>query len=87
MNRTATVRARVDPSLKAEAEDLLHQMGLTTTEAITLFYTQIRLRQGLPFPVEIPNDLTRKTFEATDRGENLNSYQSLDQLFEKLDKC
>ena len=87
MNRTATVRARVDPSLKAEAEDLLHRMGLTTTEAITLFYTQIRLRQGLPFPVEIPNDLTRKTFEATDRGENLNSYQSLDQLFEKLDKC
>ena len=87
MSRTKTVRARVDPNLKAEVDDLLQRLGLTTTEAITLFYTQIRLRQGLPFSVEIPNETTKKTFEATDRGENLNSYQSLDQLFAKLDQC
>jgi DNA-damage-inducible protein J len=87
MNRTATVRARVEPSLKADVEKLLHRLGVTTTEAITMFYSQIRLRQGLPFSVEVPNPITRKTFDATDRGEDLNTYNSLDDMFEALDKC
>jgi DNA-damage-inducible protein J len=87
MNRTATVRARVEPNLKADVEKLLHRLGVTTTEAITMFYSQIRLRQGLPFSVEIPNAVTRKTFETTDRGEDLNTFDSLDEMFEKLDKC
>jgi DNA-damage-inducible protein J len=87
MSRTATVRARIAPSLKADVEKLLDRLGLTATEAITLFYSQIRLRQGLPFPVEIPNAATRKTFEATDRGEGLNTYDSIDKMFAALDKC
>ena len=87
MNRTATVRARVEPELKADVEKLLHELGLSTTEAINLFYSQVRLRQGLPFPVEMPNAETQKTFEATDRGEDLNSYESLDEMFEALDRC
>ena len=87
MNRTATVRARLEPRLKADVEKLLHRMGMSTTEAITVFYNQIRLRQGLPFSVEIPNATTRKTFETTDRGEDLNTHDSLDEMFETLDKC
>lgn len=87
MNRTATVRARVEPGLKDDVEKLLHELGVTTTEAITMFYSQIRLHQGLPFPVEVPNATTRKTFEATNRGEDLNTFESLDKMFEALDKC
>jgi DNA-damage-inducible protein J len=87
MNRTATIRARVEPGLKDDVEKLLHRLGVTTTEAITMFYSQIRLRQGLPFPVEVPNATTRKTFEATDRGEDINTFDSLDKMFEALDKC
>ena len=87
MNRTATVRARVEPRLKADVESLLHRLGMTTTEAISLFFVQMQLRQGLPFPVEVPTEETRKTFEATDRGEGLNTYESLDLMFEALDKC
>ena len=48
------VRARVDADLKAETEDVLKRLGITTTEAIRLFLSQIRLRKGLPFPVELP---------------------------------
>jgi DNA-damage-inducible protein J len=87
MNRTATVRARIEPRLKADVDKLLHRLGISTTEAITMFYNQIRLRQGVPFPVEVPNISTRKTFEATDRGEELHSYESVDEMFEALDKC
>ena len=87
MSRTETVRARIEPRLKSDVEKLLHRLGMSTTEAITIFYNQIRLRQGLPFPVETPSAITQKTFEATDRGEDLHSYDSLDQMFETLDKC
>jgi DNA-damage-inducible protein J len=48
MSRNATVRARIAPSLKADVEKLLDRLGMTTTEATTLLYSQIRLRQGLP---------------------------------------
>jgi DNA-damage-inducible protein J len=48
------VRARVDADLKADSEDVLRQLGMSTTEAIRLFLAQIRLRRGLPFPIELP---------------------------------
>ena len=87
MSRTTTVRARIEPSLKSDVEKLLARLGVTTTEAITMFFSQIRLRQGLPFPVEVPNEITQRTFEATDRGEDIHTYGSLDEMFEALDKC
>ena len=87
MSRTATVRARIEPDLKADVEALLSQLGISTTEAINLFYSQIRLRHGLPFPVEIPNETTIKTFEKSDRGEEVVSYDSVDEMFEALDEC
>jgi DNA-damage-inducible protein J len=87
MSRTATVRARIEPDLKADVEKLLYSLGITTTEAINMFYSQIKLRKGLPFPVEVPNLTTRRTFEATDRGEDLSTFESLDEMFEELDKC
>jgi DNA-damage-inducible protein J len=87
MNRTATVRARIEPRLKSDVDKLLSRLGLTTIEAINLFYNQVRLRQGLPFAVEVPSATTRKTFEATDRGEDLHVYESLDEMFEALDEC
>jgi len=87
MSKTATVRARIEPALKADVEELLCQMGITTTEAINMFFSQVRLRKALPFPVEIPNETTKKTFEKTDRGEDLNSFESIEDMFEALDKC
>lgn len=87
MNRTATVRARIEPGLKSEVEKLLATLGVTTTDAINMFFSQIRLRKGLPFPVEVPNDTTRRTFDATDRGKELHVHENLDELFKTLDKC
>lgn len=77
----------MDPDLKEEVEVLLCKMGISTTEAINMFFSQVRLRKGLPFPVEVPNSTTVNTFEKTDRGEGLNSYDSVDEMFKALDKC
>ena len=65
--KTATIRARTEPSLKADAERVFRKLGISSSEAINLFYSQVRLRKGLPFPVEIPNAVTRQTFEKVER--------------------
>lgn len=62
MGKTSSIRARIEPDLKDKAERIFQQLGLTTTQAITLFYKQVELKNGLPFDVTIPNKLTRKTF-------------------------
>jgi DNA-damage-inducible protein J len=54
--KDAIVRARVEPRLKAEAESVFETLGISTTEAIRMFLTQVKLRRGLPFVVEIPDD-------------------------------
>ncbi len=80
-----TVRARVDTGLKTEAEDVFKALGLSTSEAINLFLNQVRLQKGLPFVVMLPNALTRKVMEDTDRGKNLVEFGSIEELLEDLD--
>ena len=84
MNKTSTVRARIEPELKNKAEQIFHNLGLTTTQAITLFYRQVELRKGLPFDVVIPNETTRRTFSDTDAGRNLVVCEDADDMFRKL---
>ena len=52
----AVVRARVASDLKEEAEEVFEELGLTTTEAIRMFLSQVRLRRGMPFSVTLPTD-------------------------------
>ena len=84
MVKQTVVRARVEPELKANVERVLDQLGLSTSQAITLFLKQIELRQGLPFPVELPNRETLKTFRDTDKGKNLKRFNNADELFDDL---
>jgi DNA-damage-inducible protein J len=84
MPKDATVRARIEPDLKKRVEIMFEKLGLSTTEAITLFYRQVDLRKGLPFDVVIPNETTRKTMDDTDAGRNLILCKDADDMFKKL---
>ena len=53
MYRTATLNTRINPDLKDKAENILHKIGLTSAEAIRIFYAQICLRKGLPFDHQV----------------------------------
>ncbi|MCX5818167.1 MAG: type II toxin-antitoxin system RelB/DinJ family antitoxin [Proteobacteria bacterium] len=68
MAKTAMIRARTNPELKAEVEDIFEKLGLNTTQAINLFFSQVCLYKGLPFEVKIPNKTTLRTFKKTDQG-------------------
>ena len=81
MNKSAVIHARIEPETKNAAERILHKLGLNPTDAIRIFYRQISLRHGLPFSVEIPNELTRVTLEKSRNGEDIERYDTLDDMF------
>ncbi len=80
MAKTATVHARIEPDLKVRVENLFSQLGLSTTEAITLYYKQVDLHRGLPFPVKIPNAGTVSALQEADSGEGLTEWDSLEEM-------
>lgn len=81
MNKSAVIHARIEPETKTAAERILHRLGLRPTDAIRIFYRQISLRHGLPFSVEIPNELTRLTLEKSRKAEDIERYNTLDDMF------
>ncbi|MCK5320155.1 type II toxin-antitoxin system RelB/DinJ family antitoxin [Candidatus Parcubacteria bacterium] len=85
MNKSAMIRARVEEKLKIDVGRVFNNLGLTTTEAITLFYKQIKLHNGLPFSVKIPNKTTKKVFDETDKKKNLLKSKNSKELFANLE--
>lgn len=84
MSKTAMVRARVEPELKEHAERVFHRLGLNATQAITMFYRQVELRDGIPFDVVVPTQTTKQTFEASEAGRDLVVCEDADDMFQKL---
>ena len=54
MSKSASVYARIDHTLKEQAETILSALGIPTSNAIDMFFKQIVLRKGLPFEVRLP---------------------------------
>ena len=67
--KSATVRARIEPSLKEAAERILDGIGLDPTTVVTALYRQIVARNGMPFEFELTEGRTRKSVQAVRRGE------------------
>ena len=84
MARTETIRARVDPELKSEAEAILREVGLSSSEAMRLFLHQVVSQRGLPFEVKIPNAETVAAIESIQAGKGLR-VDSIEELFDDAD--
>ncbi len=49
MAKTETIRARVEPELKQKADEVLAELGVTATDAITRMYEEVVNTRALPF--------------------------------------
>jgi DNA-damage-inducible protein J len=70
--KTAIINARIEPELKSQVENILKEVGLNATQAITLFYKQVLLNNGIPFDIKIPNDETQKAIEDARQNKNMH---------------
>ena len=62
------ISIRIDRATKAAAEDVFHVLGLSATDAVRMFYRQVALQRGLPFPAKIPNAQTLAAFKELEAG-------------------
>lgn len=85
MHKTEVIHARMTPELKHSVEAVLRKVGLSTTEAISLFFHQIVLTEGLPFAVRVPNKATREAMLDVQNDINMTSHTSLADLRHSLE--
>lgn len=82
----------LDPTLKKNAQELLRDLGMDLTTAITIFLRQTVREQGIPFEIkrETPNAQTiealNKYTNMKEHPENYKHYSSFsDAMSEVLD--
>lgn len=91
-NKTSMLHIRVRPDIKREAEDILDNLGMTTTEAVNIYLKQIILNCGLPFEVKTPqfsDDMLESIAEAEEmerHPEKMKKYHSVKELMEALNE-
>jgi len=87
---TGRIQHRIDPVLQREAELILKTQGIKPSQAMYLFYMEIKRFGGLPFlptpvrPSEIPNARLRKDLRDADRGIGVKTYKNKKDLFDSL---
>jgi DNA-damage-inducible protein J len=84
MGKTAYITARIEPKLKAQAGRVLAKVGVSTTDAITMFMRQVVLHEGLPFEVRVPNAESRRAIEELEnpvKRAKLKRYATTDEIF------
>jgi DNA-damage-inducible protein J len=86
MGKTAYITARIEPKLKAQAGRVLAKVGVSTSDAITMFMRQVVLHDGLPFEVRVPNAETRKAIEELESGGGQVFHGTTKELFDSIVK-
>lgn len=82
--KTATIQARIAPKLKKDVEVILAKLGLSASDAIAMYYSQIKHHQGIPFDVRVPKKSVQKAMRDIDLGRNLTKADNLDELIAQL---
>jgi DNA-damage-inducible protein J len=77
--KNAVVNARMELELKSEVEAIFKQLGMNTTQAITMFFEQIRLHRAIPFQIKLPNEETMEAMEDALAGRNMETV-SMEEL-------
>lgn len=81
--KTAIINARIKPALKTDVEAILSQLGITTTQAITMFFEQVKMNKGIPFEIKIPNAETIEAMKDARANSNMETI-TIDDLKQHL---
>ena len=58
--KTANFTARIQPNIKEQAEAILERLGIPVSVFIDMTYRQVIMRDGVPFPLDIPDKLSTR---------------------------
>ena len=85
MTRSAVLNLRIEPDVKADAEELFGSFGLTVTDAVNVFLRQSLTRGGFPFEIVRcqPNAVTQAAIAEAETllaDPNAKTFASMDEL-------
>ena len=80
--KTAYIRTRVQPQIKKDADRVFNRLGISTSEAISVFLRQVSLQNGMPFDLKIPNEVTRAALR--EDLSQAKQYTDVDTMFEDI---
>ena len=88
---TVAKNFRIDSELNDQATKLLEGLGLSMSQAVSMFLRQVVLHRGLPFKVEYPQ-YSKELMEAIEEAKQLEAnpntkrYTDMDEMWADLDK-
>ena len=90
---SVSTNIRLDSELKKESAELLKGLGLSLTDAVSMFLRQVVLTKGLPFEVRYPEprylpsraELALEEARRISHDPKVKSYTDIDELFRDLD--
>ncbi|MDY6281911.1 MAG: type II toxin-antitoxin system RelB/DinJ family antitoxin [Erysipelotrichaceae bacterium] len=88
---TTNISIRMDSDVKAEADALFNELGMSLTTAINIFIRESLREGGIPFAVKIDNP-NKETIAAMleakkiAKDTSVKGYNDLDELFTDLKK-
>ena len=83
MSKTQTT-IRVEETNYIKAKEILSQIGLNYSQAVSVFNNMIVLNKGLPFELKLPNqDTGQALYDLETRSGK--SFENVDELFADLD--
>ena len=85
MPRSAVLNLRIEPEIKAEAEELFGSFGITVTDAVNIFIRQSLMRGGFPFEIVRfkPNAVTQAAIAEAEKlmlDPNAKTFTSMEDL-------
>ena len=83
MGKTQTT-IRVDEENYLKAREILSQIGLNYSQAVSVFNNMIVLNKGLPFELKIPNNQTRQALHEL-KVRDGKTFDNVNELFDDLD--
>jgi DNA-damage-inducible protein J len=75
----------LNADIKEKAKEILSRYGLSLSDAVNIFLTQVVLEKGIPFRIQIPNETTKRVLEEVREKKNLEEV-TLDSLFSEVER-
>jgi len=80
-HKAEIVRALIAPEIKHNAEQVLASLGMSMSDAIRIFVSQVAIRQSFPIELKTPNQITLQAMQAEPEQAE---YDSANALFDDL---
>ena len=91
MSKTTSMNIRIEPDLKKQVEEILTDLGMNISDAITIYFKQIVLTDSIPLQIKRPK-FNKETLEAIKEAdeimkhpEDYKSYNNVYEMIEEID--